>query len=403
MIGERLRQARLLAGLTQGQVVARLSELGVGLTKAGLSKYERGGSSPKARLLLNLARVLGVRSDYFLKEPKVNVEWLGFRKLVALGKKRQERIKAMACEVVEKQVWLQEKLYPRGVPSFPKAQEVHTSEEVEVAAAQLRKRWKLGNDPIESLVETIEGRGGIVVECTEDEKKFHGLSGWANRRYPVMVVGGTAADDRRRFNLAHELGHLAMHCRGVEENEQEKLAHRFAAAFIVPATVARNELGKHRRNLTFPELMLLKRKHGLSMQAWMRRALDLGIISEGHFRTLRIQFSANGWRKKEPVEFAGRERPTRLRQMTLRALAEGLITSEKAEQFCPRCTEGIEEQGSKRPALYLSALEVMKLPKPDRERILAEAAALAEKQYKFNRELTDFEAFDEKDFYDESE
>ncbi len=403
MIGERLRHARLLAGLTQEQVVSRLSELGVGLTKAGLSKYERGGSSPNAALLVNLARVLGVRSDYFLKEPKVTVEWLGFRKLAALGKRRQERIKALAHEIVEKQVWLQKKLYPHSISRFPRPAEVRTSDGAEVAAERLRKSWKLGESRIESVVETIEDRDGIVVECTEDEKEFHGLSGRANKRYPVIVVSGTAADDRCRFNLAHELGHLVMECKGVEENEREKLAHRFAGAFLVPPGVAKRELGDHRRRVTFQELALLKQKHGLSMQAWMRRALDLGIISAGHFRTLCIQFSAHGWRQREPVEFAGREHPTRLRQMTLRALAEGLITPEKAEQFFPGRAEGIEEQGTKRPPLYLSALEVMKLAKPAREIILGEAAALAEKQYRTNRELTDFDAFGEKDLYDESE
>lgn len=41
MLGKRLRQARLMAGLTQKQVVAHLAQLGASLTKAGLSKYER--------------------------------------------------------------------------------------------------------------------------------------------------------------------------------------------------------------------------------------------------------------------------------------------------------------------------------------------------------------------------
>ncbi|PXF55416.1 MAG: hypothetical protein C4B58_15095 [Deltaproteobacteria bacterium] len=69
--------------------------------------------------------------------------------------------------------------------------------------------------------------------------------------------------------------------------EQESLANRFAAAFIVPPAVARQELGEHRRSLSFQELGILKRKHGLSMQAWMRRAFDLGIINEGHCICLR--------------------------------------------------------------------------------------------------------------------
>jgi hypothetical protein len=136
------------------------------------------------------------------------------------------------------------------------------------------------------------------------------------------------------------------------------------------------------------------------MQAWIRRAFDLDIINEGHFRTLCIQFSAKGWRKEEPVEFVGQESPARFRQMTLRSLAEGIITPEEAEQFCPGCAQEMEGPPRKRPPLYLSAAEVMKLPKRDRDRILAKAAILAEKEYRAGPALTDFGAFGDEEFYD---
>ncbi|MBW1677815.1 MAG: hypothetical protein JRJ79_14725 [Deltaproteobacteria bacterium] len=55
---------------------------------------------------------------------------------------------------------------------------------------------------------------------------------------------------------------------------------------------------------------------------------------------------------------------------------------------------------SKRPRLYLSAAEVMKLPKRDRDRVLAEAAILAEKEYRANPALTDFDAFADEEFHD---
>jgi Zn-dependent peptidase ImmA (M78 family)/transcriptional regulator with XRE-family HTH domain len=399
MLGKRLRQARLMAGLTQKQVVAHLAQLGVSLTKAGLSKYERGGSSPGATLLLKLAQVFGVRSDYFLKEPSVHIEWLAFRKFTSLGKRRQERIQAMAAEIVERQVWLQEKLFPQVKITVPRRHPARTLEDAEKAAAMLRKEWKLDNVPLESITKTMEDRGCIVVMCFNNEGDFHGLSGKANDRHLVSVVSGAASEDRRRFSLARELGHLVMDCKGINVKEQESLANRFAAAFIVPPAVARQELGEHRRSLSFQELGILKRKHGLSMQAWMHRALDLDIINEGHFRTLCIQFSAKGWRKEEPVEFVGQESPTRFRQMTLRALAEGIITPEEAEEFCPGCAQEIESPPRKRPTPYLSAAEVMKLPKQDRDRILAKAAIQAEKEYRAGPALKDFDAFGDEEFY----
>ena len=46
MIGERIRQARLLAGLTQETVAHRLTEKGHPATKAVISKYENNKSVP---------------------------------------------------------------------------------------------------------------------------------------------------------------------------------------------------------------------------------------------------------------------------------------------------------------------------------------------------------------------
>lgn len=229
------------------------------------------------------------------------------------------------------------------------------------------------------------------------------MSGWANKRYPVTVVNAASPPDRRRFSLAHELGHLIMACGDMQEKQSEKLAHRFAAAFLVPETMARRELGDRRRGLSFDELALLKQKHGLSMMGWMLRACDLNIISDAHFRTLCARFSARGWRKKEPVEFAGRESPLRLKQMTLRALAEGIIGPEKAEELFPGYDREVEERQMKQPRPYMSAVEVMKLPQPERDKILAEAATLAEKDYREDADLTGFEAFGEGDLLDEPE
>ena len=44
-----------------------------------------------------------------------------------------------------------------------------------------------------------------------------------------------------------------------------------------------------------------------------------------------------------------------------------------------------------------SPSELMRLPRSMRRAIIAKAAEIAEKEYRENRELTDFEAFGEKD------
>jgi Zn-dependent peptidase ImmA (M78 family) len=237
------------------------------------------------------------------------------------------------------------------------------------------------------------------VESGSDDDLFDGLSGWANETVPVVVVSFAVSDDRRRFSLAHELGHLFMDLGDIDAKAQEKLAHRFAAAFLVTAAAARRELGTRRRNLDFRELAMLKQKHGLSMQAWILRAVDLGIIEQWHARSLIANLSARGWRRQEPVEFKGEERPRKLRQLTVRALAEGLVTHAQAERICPGITLDIDEEklvGS------LDARSLQRMPRNERNHLMAQAAALVAEQYEDGGGLSGFESLSEEDHFDQS-
>jgi hypothetical protein len=187
-----------------------------------------------------------------------------------------------------------------------------------------------------------------------------------------------------------------MDCSQLDPNSEELLAHRFASALIIPAEIMRGELGAKRRHLAMREVAILKRKYGLSMQGLVRRARDLQIIDEAQYRSLCVEFSQFGWKGKEPVEFVGDEKPQRLLQMTLRAVTEGIISSERAEQVCPGCTVGVKapEVGGRQA---MSAADVRRLPREQRDVILATAAKCAEHEYVHHRALTDFEAFSEED------
>ena len=54
------------------------------------------------------------------------------------------------------------------------------------------------------------------------------------------------------------------------------------------------------------------------------------------------------------------------------------------------------------PAKQWSAAELRRLPPAERDRILAEQAALVEEEYRNDPELTAFETFGEDDLYGES-
>ncbi len=394
MIGSRIKQARLANGLTLDDLSEKMGLAGRPITKAALSKYELDKSAPTQAFLAAMGKVLGVRPSYFQETSPVEVNWIAFRKKSKMPVKKQDHVQAFATQVVERQLWLQSLLYPALRPSIPKARNASTFDDAENVAAELRSAWNLDDCAIDSLTSTVENHGGVVVPCADISEDFDGLSGRTNTGFPVAVVSMNAPDDRRRYNLAHELGHLLLICKAGKTEEQ--LANRFASALLVPAAVARSELGNKRRKLDFRELGLLKEKYGLSIQGWVRRAFDLGIIEESQYKSLCIVISSNHWKKTEPFRFHGNETPSRLKQMTLRAYSEGIISVARAEQIVPGCTQSMVPSVDK----PLSAPEIRRLPREQRAALLSAAADAVKHDYETNRELTGFDAYGEDDLYD---
>jgi len=391
MIGNRIKQIRLARGLTLQDVVSRLSLRGVEITRAGLSKYEQNKSQPGQGFLKALAEELGFSTSVFLEEGLPRFKWHGFRKQAKMTKRLQDHVKAEAAFRVEAQLRLERLLNPGHRCDFPSPQTPECFEDVERIAKETRRYWSLGLGSIPSLTGLAESFGMLVIahEGEERNREFDGLSGWVDNAIPIAVVSASAPNDRIRFTLAHEIGHLVLDCEHLSEADEETYCHRFASSFLVPDTVLREELGKHRRRIAAREFAELKRKHGLSMAAFARRARDLEIISQSQYTTICKEFSQFGWRKKEPVEYEVDELPKRLHQMVLRALAEGMISESEANRVVPRVSEGV---GGHR---VHPSRELMRRPRAERDDFLAHAAESVFELYSHDSELTDFDALSE--------
>ena len=329
MLGGRLRKARLAVGLSLEGLAAKLERP---ITKQALSKYERGMSEPPLSRIEELATALNVSVSALLTESAVDIRWVAYRKLERMTKSHQEQVTAAAAQRLEGEVRLRELFHLGERHDLPGPIAVHHLSDCEYAAATLRMRWNLGDRPVNSLIELIEEHGSAVLSWP-DEWGFDGLSGWANQT-PVLVLNAAVPPDRLRLNAAHEIGHLVMESTG-DAKQDEQFAFRFAASFLVPAEAARHELGTHRRGLTLEELGLLKQRWGLSMQAWIRRARDLEIISNDMYGRLNIQFRQAGWHRDEPFRYEVSESPALFQRLVLRALSEKMITLGEADLLYP--------------------------------------------------------------------
>ncbi len=312
---------------------------------------------------MDLAQALSVKPSFFFDEPAVSITWIGYRKHASLLVKQQESIAAVAGTRLETEIRLRE-LFRVGLNhSLPHPFEVADANGAEQCAEAVRSKWKLGQLPINGLIETIEDHGGIVLSWPE-VPDFSGRSGWTSNGVPVMVINSLGSTDKRRFDAAHELGHLVMEPT-TEVGEYERLAYRFAGAFLVPRELAVHELGVRRQRIALPELGLLKQRWGLSMQAWARRARDLDIINDSLYKDLNIQIRRKGWYRNEPYAYEGKEEPMLLRRLVSRALTEGVISSSDAARISPGC------ELAESP---LSLRELARWPREDRHQFLSGSA-----------------------------
>jgi Zn-dependent peptidase ImmA (M78 family)/DNA-binding XRE family transcriptional regulator len=333
MIGDRLKQARIAAGLSLRDLAKKMDNY---VSAQVINKYEHGKTVPGSDVLIKLSKALEISVAYFFRPPEIDVKLSDpvYRKRSSVGKKDQRAIQFQVKEEVEKYLEVEDLFPPSRFEDF----KIHGSEErnirnyddIELFARKRRREWKLGIDPVSNLIEVLEERG-IKVAAVKGYAKIDGLSCWANDVVPIIVVNGDVPVDRLRFSVAHELGHLLMKLpRSVDP---EKAAHRFAGAFLVPKEAAELELGKKRTRLNMNELVLLREKYGMSVQAWIIRARDLDIISESY----KNRFI--GYLKKQDLfdKSIGKplppEEPKRFERLVIQAVEEDLISPARGAEL----------------------------------------------------------------------
>lgn len=323
-IGERIKLARKKNMMSMDQL-AQFADV----SKMAISKYESNKDIPSSSVLIKLAQALDVSFEYLLRPERQRIQLIAYRKHASLKVKEEEAIHAQVQDWVERYLDVDELIV--GVKEKPdySTYKVDSIEQIEGFSLDLRQKWNLGEDAIENIIELLEDRG-IRVGLVSGVEDFDACTLWYDDE-PVLVTKANLSGDRQRFNLAHELGHLVL--RISPDLDEEKCAHRFAASFLIPAETVRRELGEKRFSLDPNELYLLKKKYGISMQALIYRAKDLGIISESSAQRIFRRFSVAGWRKNEPGEPIPAEIPQKMRRLIFRGLAEDLISPARAQEL----------------------------------------------------------------------
>lgn len=333
MIGKRIKQARIAAGLSLRELSKRTDNY---VTAQAISKYENNRSIPGTDVFSVLAKGLDVNVDYFFQPYTVNVQLSKpvYRKRPVMKMSTLNSIQDQVRDKLEKYIEVEE-LFPDNdlnkftIPDI-KIRTIKKTKDTETFAQHLRDKWNLGTDPIMSMTHVLENNG-VKVVMVETNESIDGLSCWANKHIPVIVVNKSFPTDRIRFSIAHELGHLLMNVKNA--NHMEKAANRFAGAFLVPDDVAKSELGDKRKRLQSRELVLIREKYGMSVQAWIHRARELAIISDRYAASLFRYLRKINLYDKEMGNPLYPEIGRRFELLVYRAVEEKLISKNKGAEL----------------------------------------------------------------------
>lgn len=291
MNGERVLQAREIRRLTQAELAEK-----VGVSQPIIARVEQGLLAVSEAVLERIAIQTGFPIDFFEKGPPVQfpVGSLLYRKNSTLRSPDKAWLRQVAEIAYEIHAALSQRV-KRMPTSFPKLDDEDT-----VSVARLL-RSALGyapSTPIRNLIYRLETSGVICIAVPGSHiEGFDAFSMWIERR-PVLVLNAERPPDRVRWTAAHEAIHLVMHhsLRGsVAVAERE--ASQAGSELLMPSEAMLAEIVPP---VTLSNLAELKQRWGVSIQALVRRAHELGIIAEHQYKYLNIKIRELGWRKEEP-------------------------------------------------------------------------------------------------------
>lgn len=286
--------AREYRGITQTELASRVS----GLSQSNLSKYEKGLSTLSDDLLSRIMDSIGFPMAFLDVSIRNEAEDKHYRKKASVSKSARGIIDRFVSIVAYCYDWMCDMMdFPSFGFSYFDIESGFTPEEV---ARNIRRKLRLGVEPVRNIVNLIEANGIVVYmwDCRYDD--FDGVSMITDRGNHIIIVNRNMSNDRVRFTLAHELGHILMH-QSVdfvisESRDREKEANAFASEFLLPSQALKTQLV----GMKFSDLPALKRYWHASMASIVRRSYDLGCMDRTKYTTFMTELSRNGWRKNEP-------------------------------------------------------------------------------------------------------
>lgn len=337
-IGENVTLLRECFGYTQKELEKKLS-----LGNKQLQKIESNDVCPTFEIVRQLSDLFYVETAFFFEQFSLDlnnkIEHLAYRE-TKKGTRKKEKLELSFLNFLDKaldelETWIK----PVGtlLPLIHSIEESYDLDELTVykfeeIAETIRNYLNINKNS--QLLGKLEKNGIFIVERNLQEK-VDAYSIWSESNRPYIVLSkGKNSFFRRNFDLAHELSHLLLHRKVefdvLENHELKKIeneANLLASSILLPENRIKEEIALVRNRTDPREYIHLKEKYGVSIQAFVYRAFQLGILTENENKRFWININRLGYRKKEPLDTeTGVLLPTKIRSIILENNKRNLVT-----------------------------------------------------------------------------
>ena len=328
----RLRSLRLMRGYSYRELSEAMGNV---VSAQTLANYENKVSFPDSDIMSCLLRALDVTHDDVFRPVRIQPSEVvfSFRKKQSLAKKVDESIRRIAIDKAEKALEIEDvmNMKPGSLPDVGSI-EVREPLDAEQVAEKFRNSLGLGSSPIPNVYILLDQIGIKVFPMSLDEH-FDALSFSYDGEYFVIVNTKLDSNERIRFTLLHEVGHILMNIPDeINEKIVEKLCHRFASNVLLPPSVLKSRLGQKRIGIAPQELAYLQSEYGISIQAIMVSAKDQEIITDGNLTSFYKKANAVPGFKDfiNKSRFCQEEAVSGFESLVYRALSSEIISASKA-------------------------------------------------------------------------
>jgi len=335
-VGGRVATARQRAGFTQRQLGDRL-----GLHRSAIARVELGQRQLDALELARLAEVLGRSVEWFLTEAPAAI---ASHRDGLSGDHDVQRLED-ELERTSRDVELLVDVGALSVPASAFQSGVTTLAEAEAGAQEARSLLGRGTGPLVDLQAAVEGVGLLGFSLDLGPTVVDG--GYIRvGTVGVALINGTADPGRRRFTLAHEMGHhlladeyTADFGLGTARTDREALINAFAAHLLMPGPSVRGRWAELSAEWEDPRsrLIVLAAEYQVSWSALISHAVTLELITRTEFELLQVRRPTVADYLEVGVRFQEELQPIALApaysQAAIRAYRRGVISADRAVEL----------------------------------------------------------------------